>query len=64
MKMSPCFGCEKRHPGCHGGCKDYGEWKAEDKMRREAIKQTRVDLARQYPAKAENKWRSRGLSET
>ena len=23
MKNSPCYGCEKREPGCHGRCDAY-----------------------------------------
>lgn len=24
--ISPCKGCEKRHPGCHGECDAYKTW--------------------------------------
>ena len=25
--MSPCKGCEKRVPGCHGHCDAFNEWR-------------------------------------
>ena len=25
----PCKGCEKREIGCHGSCREYGEYKKE-----------------------------------
>ena len=28
-KDSPCNGCSKRTPTCHGGCKEYKEYRAE-----------------------------------
>ena len=23
----PCYGCQKRHPGCHGNCTDYKNYR-------------------------------------
>lgn len=23
----PCYGCQKRHPGCHGNCTDYKQYR-------------------------------------
>ena len=25
-KSCPCYGCSKRHIGCHGSCDDYKKW--------------------------------------
>ena len=25
---APCYGCPKRHPGCHSYCEEYGTWNA------------------------------------
>lgn len=27
MKLNPCYHCTNRTVTCHGGCKDYVEWK-------------------------------------
>ena len=24
----PCYGCDKRHVGCHGGCAEYAAYKS------------------------------------
>lgn len=41
MGIAPCKDCERRHPGCHGECPEYGEWKRlhdeEQARRREAL---------------------------
>lgn len=29
VKLSPCYWCEKRYPGCHDHCDGYKVWKAE-----------------------------------
>ncbi len=26
---NPCKDCDRRHPGCHARCRDYGEWRIE-----------------------------------
>lgn len=28
VKINPCKDCTKRQVGCHGSCKEYGEWRA------------------------------------
>lgn len=43
-KTKPCYGCTKRHPKCHAGCKDY------ETMRQE-IAEYRQQTAAQEPAK-------------
>lgn len=25
--VAPCMGCEEKHPGCHGGCDRYKEYR-------------------------------------
>ena len=34
----PCRNCTKRHIGCHAGCKDYADYKAELEKQREYTK--------------------------
>lgn len=42
-----CYGCEGRHPGCHGECEYYINWKRErDKMNAERNLQTSIDADR------------------
>lgn len=31
FKVSPCKGCEERHPACHDSCGKYAEWLKEYK---------------------------------
>lgn len=45
MKHSPCYGCERRHPGCHNveTCEDWAKQEAE-KERRMAAEQKHREL--------------------
>ena len=36
MKV-PCYKCDKRYVGCHDGCKEYQEYSAYCKEKREAL---------------------------
>jgi hypothetical protein len=40
-KEHPCYGCDKRHIGCHGDCKEYKERKAEEINEKKAITKER-----------------------
>ena len=41
---TPCMGCAKREPGCHAGCPEYREWRAEwEKMKNS--RPTKSDLS-------------------
>jgi hypothetical protein len=31
----PCYGCEKRKPGCHAGCEGYKAWRKKMDKRKE-----------------------------
>lgn len=37
---APCKNCSDRTIGCHGICKDYAEWCAEQKRIKEHLKET------------------------
>lgn len=34
--VSPCKGCNSRHPECHAGCEAYKQFAKENEQRREA----------------------------
>ena len=40
---SKCYGCEKRHPGCHDKCEDYRAWKAAIDAENEKIRAEKKD---------------------
>ena len=40
--MNPCYKCEKRHPGCHGSCKEYTNWKSAHDNERERIQKEKI----------------------
>lgn len=44
VKENRCFGCEKRHVGCHAECEDYKAWKAEHDKKREIEKSERMKI--------------------
>jgi len=47
---SPCHGCvaPKRYPGCHGKCKEYRKWKADEQVRKDAERERKEDEAAMY----------------
>lgn len=55
----PCYGCEKRYPGCHGKCEDYKEWRSDFDAKKNAVKEEKMRRIRSYPSKAENKNKSK-----
>ena len=40
--MNPCYNCESRHPGCHGTCGPYKDWKKEVDEKRETIRKQKI----------------------
>lgn len=55
-KESPCFGCVplKRYLGCHDKCKEYQDWKASEKAKKDAERKQREQEAAIY---ASARWR-------
>lgn len=39
MSRCPCKGCDRRTVTCHGFCRAYKEWKAEDSRQKQEEKQ-------------------------
>lgn len=35
---SPCYGCGKRHSGCHGSCAAYISWSTTREARRKELR--------------------------
>lgn len=38
MIQAPCKGCEQRHEGCHGKCKAYKDYVAQNEAQKEMIR--------------------------
>lgn len=60
-KKGVCFGCEKRHVGCHSECEEYKEWLEDWQKQREYIgtKRREVNERRSYIRDACEKERRR-----
>ena len=42
-KMSPCFDCDHRAPGCHGECEEYKAWSDSQSKIVDSIKKQKKD---------------------
>ena len=40
-KRNPCKQCDRRAPGCHGGCDAYKDWRKELDERNAAVKESK-----------------------
>jgi hypothetical protein len=47
-KKAPCKNCADRNVGCHGICKDYMEWCADQKRIKEWEKETMPPVINRY----------------
>lgn len=44
-KSVPCYGCDKRHVGCHSSCESYKEYQKKIAEQREAIRKKKDEEA-------------------
>lgn len=43
-EITPCYGCEARHRGCHDKCGAYAKWKAEHQLGRDMEREKKRDM--------------------
>lgn len=64
---APCYGCTKRHMGCHAKCPDYADWDKEHKafleekrkLQETAYKLKDTEIQRRFKIKRKNTRRNK-----